>query len=111
MGEFCSIRIAQINRDLRDMVDFVDVFPFLNHKCTRYTKQGLPLRGNYVCPAFNPPDIQAFLCVLRDFVVYCKQRGIPKIAGFFKGLILLSIQIHTVRLCKTTAGDSTGKVS
>jgi len=89
------------------MVDFVDVFPFLNHKCTRYTKQGLPLRGNYVCPAF-PPDIQAFLCVLRDFVVHFKQRGIPKIAGFFKGLILLSIQIHTVRLCKTTA---TGKVS
>jgi len=29
-GEFCSIRIAPINRDLRDMVDIVDVFPFLN---------------------------------------------------------------------------------
>jgi hypothetical protein len=74
MGEFCSLRIAPINRDLRDIVDFVDLLPFfeprlhcppglnwVNHKTTRYTKQGLPLRRNYVCPAFNPPDIQSFL--------------------------------------------------
>jgi hypothetical protein len=90
MGEFCSIPIAPINRGLRDIVDFGDVFPFLNHKGTRYTKQGLPLRGNYVCPAFNPPDIQAFLCVLRDFVVHFKQRGILKINRFFKGLKALN---------------------
>jgi len=32
-------------------------------KATRYTKQGLPLRRNYVCPAFNPPDIQYLLCL------------------------------------------------
>jgi len=30
----------------------------MNHKATRYTKQGLSLRRSYVCPAFNPPDIQ-----------------------------------------------------
>ncbi|MGM0382353.1 MAG: hypothetical protein ACQEQO_02495, partial [Thermodesulfobacteriota bacterium] len=28
----CPLRIAPINRDLRDMVDFVDLFPFLNHE-------------------------------------------------------------------------------
>ncbi|MGM0383162.1 MAG: hypothetical protein ACQEQO_06710, partial [Thermodesulfobacteriota bacterium] len=37
MGEpardkFWPLRIAPINRDLRDIVDFVDLFPFLNHK-------------------------------------------------------------------------------
>ncbi|MGM0382481.1 MAG: hypothetical protein ACQEQO_03170 [Thermodesulfobacteriota bacterium] len=26
----------------------------INHRAIRYTKQGLPLRRNYVCPAFNP---------------------------------------------------------
>jgi hypothetical protein len=36
----------------------------INHKATGYTKQGLPLRRNSVCPAFNPPDIQYVLCVL-----------------------------------------------
>jgi hypothetical protein len=113
MGEFCSIRIALINRDLRDIVDCVDLFPFLNHKGTRYTKQGPPLRRNYVCPAFNPPDIQSFLRfaplnfypvkpyrltgtegqgtvfnrgALRGFMVYGKQRGILKITRFFKGI-------------------------
>ncbi|MFO8164227.1 MAG: hypothetical protein R6T98_06820 [Desulfatiglandales bacterium] len=39
-------------------------------QATRYTKQGLSLRRNYVCPAFNPPDIQSLLCVLCVFVVY-----------------------------------------
>jgi hypothetical protein len=38
VDKFCSIRIAPINRDLRDMVDFVDLFPFLNHKDAKNTK-------------------------------------------------------------------------
>jgi len=41
----------------------------INHKAVRYTKQGMPLRRNCVCPAFNPPDIQYLLCVLCVFVV------------------------------------------
>jgi len=63
--EFFPLRFAPINRDVRDIVDFVDVFPFLNH--TRYTKQGLPHRRNYVCPALNPPDIQSFLRPLNFY--------------------------------------------
>ncbi|MGM0384028.1 MAG: hypothetical protein ACQEQO_11115, partial [Thermodesulfobacteriota bacterium] len=29
--KFCTLCIAPINRGLRDIVDFVDLFPFLNH--------------------------------------------------------------------------------
>jgi len=58
----------------------------LNQEVTRYTMRGLPLRRNYVCPAFNPPDIQsflrAFLRVLCDFVVQKRER-LPSAAGGF----------------------------
>jgi hypothetical protein len=53
----------------------------MNHKATRYTKQGLPLRRNYVCPAFNPPDIQSFLRALCVFAVQKREyvNNVPEI--------------------------------
>jgi len=45
----------------------------INHKDTKDTKQGLPLRRNNVCPSFNPPDIQSFLRALCVFAVQKKE--------------------------------------
>ncbi|MFO8162910.1 MAG: hypothetical protein R6T98_00060 [Desulfatiglandales bacterium] len=41
--KFCTLRIAPINRDLRDIVDFIDVFPFLNHKAQCTQNKACPL--------------------------------------------------------------------
>jgi len=87
MGEFCSLRIAPINRDLRDIVDFVDLFPFLNHKGTKSTKERLYVRRVKRRTYIVSPKGQSLLCVPCGFVVYFKQRGILKIARFFKGLL------------------------
>jgi hypothetical protein len=38
----------------------------INHKATRYTKQGLPLRRNSVCPAFNPDYAVDTYCGLKN---------------------------------------------
>jgi len=86
MGEFCSIRIAPINRDLRDMVD---VFPFFERRLTRRTYIVFlclaPLNSEGQRSVFNRG-------VLRDFVVHFKQRGILNIARFFKGLKVIVCQ-------------------
>jgi hypothetical protein len=100
--KFCPLRIASLNRDLRDIVDFVDVFPFLNHEDTKNTpveyaslsfgiqrgeaKYILYVRRVKRRTYIVLPKGQSLLCVPCGFVVYCKQRGILKIAVFFNGL-------------------------
>jgi hypothetical protein len=91
MEEFCTLRIALINRDLRDIVDFVGFFPFLNHEGTKSTKERLYVRRLTRRTYRVSPKGQSLLCIPCGFVVYGKQRGILKIARFFKGLLVLGI--------------------
>jgi hypothetical protein len=83
MGEFCSIRIAPINLDFRDIVD---VFPFLNHKDAKGAKERLYVRRVKRRTYIVSPKGQSLLCVPCGLVVHCKQRGIMKIARLFKDL-------------------------
>jgi hypothetical protein len=83
MGEFCSIRIAPINLDLRDIVD---VFPFLNRKDAKGAKERLYVRRVKRRTYIVSPKGQSLLCVPCGLVVHCKQRGIMKIARLFKDL-------------------------
>jgi len=102
----CLLRIAPIHRDLRDIVDFVDLSFFepqrrlsapacacphadrCSHRQAKNTKYILYVRRVKRRTYIVSPKGQSLLCVPCGFVVYCKQRGILIVARFFKVLML-----------------------
>jgi hypothetical protein len=111
MGEFCSIRSAPLNRDLRDMVECVDLFPFFepqrrlsacSHRQAKGAKERLYVRRVKRRTYIVSPQGQSLLCVPCGFVVYGKQRGILKIAGFSKVSINRGLRVPLLIRCEKT---------
>jgi len=81
-----ALRIAPINRVLRDIVDFVDLFPF-SEPPSRKGREGC-FCCFFLIRTNDQENRNALTGCFTSFVVYGKQRETLKIARFFKGLTL-----------------------